>query len=555
MFFSLENLNKFVDGVIKKTLNPFKEAIKKSEATLLGKLLSREFPQQQKKWIKIDNGKHGDFSIGKPFPKIAKEIIEQIEKEGDQLIKMGFLPTVQSIKDYVNFSLDMKQVHKFFANVAEQKKSNEESKSYFIEFVSANPTGPLHIGHGRWAVVGSILVNVLRWKKHRVLAEFYVNDCGIQIEKLRESAKRIRENTPLEEDHYGGSYMEVFRENKEDPKDYFIKDHKKILEKMKVNFDNFFLESDLHKESGVKNSIINLTEMGLTYEKDGALWFKSSEYGDEKDRVLQKADGSYTYFAVDVAYHANKLKRKSTKNGDGEYSEYINILGADHHGYAIRIKAAFDAIKAANNKKNPQKIPNPQELQVVLGQLVSLFRGGKPVRMSKRSGDMVALEEVLEEIGVDATRYFLSMRALNTPLSFDLDVVTKKSAENPLYYVQYAHARICSVQKKALENGIKECSLEEFDYDKIGCEDLRIILRKLLMFDDMLETVVERLEVYILPTYLYELSAAFHSWYEKNRFIQEDEQKSGNYLCVLKVIKKVLSRGLQLMGICPVDSM
>ena len=323
--------------------------------------------------------------------------------------------------------------------------------------------------------------------------EFYINDAGSQIKKFNDSVNALRLNKEIPEDGYHGHYVTELAKTKNNPVEEILKQQKDTLNKINVTFDNWFSETSLHQNDAIKNILKKLEKIELVYTKDDATWFKSTEFGDEKDRVLIKSDGSYTYFLVDIAYHHNKIKRG--------FTDLIAILGADHHGYINRLKAAIKALgKVESTSVN---------LDVVLGQLVNLFRDGEAVRMSKRTGEMITLAEVIDEIGVDATRYYLIEKSHDTTIDFDLELAKKKSSENPVYYIQYAHARMNSILNKinitVNKDTIKTNSLERAE------RDLIVLTNNI---HNVIQEATNKLSPYKLAYYLTQLARSFHYFYE-----------------------------------------
>ena len=334
-----------------------------------------------------------------PFD-IANDIVKLIDKkyfDNVEVARPGFINLTLS-KDYIN-----ECVNKLLEDDDYGKNSAEDKKKILIEYVSANPTGPLHIGHGRWAAIGSALSNILKYVGNEVYQEFYVNDAGEQITKLNESVNAVKEGREIPEDGYHGAYIKDIAKMDGVPKDIILEQQRKLLERFRTYMDNYASEIKIREGGELEKTMDYLNEKGLLFEEDNATWFRSTKYGDDKDRVVKKSNGSYTYFAPDITYHKNKIDRG--------YKYLIDILGADHHGYVPRITAAVRAVS-----------DDTADLKVILGQLVRLYRGNELVRMSKRTGDMVSLEEVIDEIGVDPTRYFLLMRSYSSSLDFDLEL-------------------------------------------------------------------------------------------------------------------------------------
>lgn len=403
-------------------------------------------------------------------------------------------------------------------------------QTVLLEYVSANPTGPLHVGHGRWAAIGSTLANLLNWAGHRVAQEFYINDAGNQMQNLGRSilyrleGREIPTGDAGKEFYGGASIQEVANAAKdrigselsgmdEDAKvrrltqfgrDYYLAEQKATLARIQVSFDNWFSETTLHQKGEIQQAIDVLKEQDYLYEQDGALWLRSTAFGDDKDRVVVRDNGIPTYLAADIAYHWDKLQRG--------YQKLINILGADHHGYVARMKAAVQALGYPADS-----------LEIIIGQLVSLFRGGEPVRMSKRTGEMVTLDEVIDEVGADAARYFLLMRGADTPLDFDLDLAKKETSDNPVFYVQYAHARICSILRNAEEAGFEPGA--PADLGSLTHPDERSLMLRLAGFPDEVAKAAVSREVHRIARYAQDLAADFHSFYTNCRVVNPEDRK------------------------------
>ena len=423
-----------------------------------------------------------------------------------------------------------------------------------VEFASANPTGPLHVGHGRVAVIGDVLARLLDSAGFAVEREYYVNDAGNQMEKLGLSIDaRYRElfgeKVEFPEDGYPGEYVkDVAGEVKRRWGDKFLSAPKdeavaffreyggeRLLEIIRsdlaafgISFDAFVSEKELRARGEVDKTLSLLAERGMLYEEEGARWFKSTAFGDDKDRPLVKSDGELTYFASDIAYHRDKLERG--------FKQLINVWGADHHGYVPRLKAGLAALGY-----------DPDALRVVLVQLVQLTRGGEPVRMGKRQGEFVSLAEVLEEVGSDAARFFFLMRKSDSHLDFDLELAKKESSENPVFYVQYAHARIASIFEQAREKGAPEAESAKLEA-LTEPEELGLI-KRLLQFPDTVEESVKELEPHRVAFYLLELAGEFHRYYNRFRVITDDRELTAARLFLLRNVQKIVARGLNLMGV------
>jgi arginyl-tRNA synthetase len=430
-----------------------------------------------------------------------------------------------------------------------------------VEFVSANPTGPLHIGHGRGAAVGDTLARILSAAGFTVEAEYYINDIGNQMNNLGLSVlARYRElhgeTITFPDDGYQGDYIqdlardlneihadelltkerdEAIRICREFATDIIMRGIQEDLERFNVHFDRWFSESSLYKDKKVQETLEYLAGNGLSYEEDGALWFRTSRYGDEKDRVLRKQDGTLTYFAPDIAYHKDKLNRG--------FDKIIDIWGADHHGYVPRMKAAMEALGARRDC-----------FHALLIQLVSLVRDGKPVSMSTRAGQFVTLREIIDEVGKDVARYFFMMRRCDSQLVFDLDLAKKKSDENPVYYIQYAHARICSIMKNAAESGLS-FNTTSADLSLLASgEDLELI-KTLAAYPEIIVSAACELEPHRIAFYLLDLATAFHRFYNRNRVISENAPLTMARLVLVAAVRQVISNALSLMGIDSPESM
>lgn len=465
------------------------------------------------------------FMLTKSLKRNPFEIVTELAKKAALLdsfekaepAKPGFLNLFLSV-NFIKSQLDEILFNKNALDFPEKEKT------ILLEYVSANPTGPLHIGHGRWAALGDSIARLLKKAGYKVMREFYVNDAGKQIKNLKASVEALRKGEPVPEDGYQGEYVKEAVNSELEPNDFFLEKQKQTLKNFQVEFDCFFSERTLYKDELIPKSLNLLQERGFLEEKEGAKWFKSTDFGDDKDRVLVKSDGSYTYFAPDIAYHLTKIERGADK--------IVDLLGADHHGYVNRITAA---VLALSEKK--------VEFECIIGQMVNLFRGGEPVRMSKRTGEMITLEEVIEEIGSDALRYILVSRKHSQTIDFDLEEVKKQSKENPVFYIQYAFARINSIMRKLDKeldlNEIKLSSLEESE---------KQLLMKVLQFKKELYFSAEEMEPHRLALYLLDLAGLFHRFYEKNRVL--DNGVLIEYrVFIIQVVAKVLKEGLALLGI------
>lgn len=471
------------------------------------------------------------------------EIVEKIDIAGPGFINLHITSSLRkrALSEIVNRAHFYKKTDTGFNTLTYPNlSSRNQGKKILLEYVSANPTGPLHVGHGRWAVIGSVLAKIFSLTGYSVHQESYINDAGLQISKLRESITAVQEGKPIPEDGYHGDYVFDLAKTKSDPVETILKEHRAVLESVGTHMDEFFSEQSLYNNGLVEKTLNFIKENHLAYEQDGAWWFASTKEGDDKDRVLVRSNGETTYFGVDVAYHYTKFTRG--------YNFLINVLGADHHGYVKRIESAVSLI---TEKK--------ADLKVIIGQLVSVLRGGKPVRMSKRSGDFVLLEDVVKEIGVDAFRYFFSMRSPNMPLEFDLEVAKEKSLNNPVYYIQYTHARIHSIFSKAQEMDIKSPEVDTFDFNAIKNPTTVQIVNQLLLFEEELLGISENFEIQRLNNYLYDLSSLFHRYYSQEMFLNDnspaEKKRSCERLFLLNAIDEVIVEGLYILGISAPNTM
>jgi arginyl-tRNA synthetase len=437
-----------------------------------------------------------------------------------------------------------------------------KGKRVQIEFVSANPTGPLHLGHGRGAAVGAALANLLMAAGYRVDREYYINDAGRQVKLLGLSVfavyqQQLGNEYPLPEDGYKGGYVEDIareflkekggkytREHFENVADIFIdfaylrilSGIKRDLEDFGISFDIWQSERELFSGGEVEKAMSDLKQKDFIYEKDGALWFRATAFGDDKDRVIIKQDGECTYFASDIAYHRKKIEKR--------YDELIDIWGADHHGYIPRMHAVIEAFGYPKEK-----------LRVVLVQMVTLLRGGKPVQMSKRAGEFVTLKEVIDEVGADTTKFIFLTRRSDSHLEFDLETAKAQSSENPVFYVQYANARINSIFAHAREKAIPVDDFSATGLNALSLpEELRII-KKLLTYPMVFEGAVNAHEPHRITFYLQELAGMFHPYYNRCKVVTEDPALSAARLALCEAVRIVLKDGLELLGITAPEKM
>lgn len=428
-----------------------------------------------------------------------------------------------------------------------------------VEFISANPTGPLHLGHTRWAAVGDAIARVLAAAGAQVSTEFYINDRGVQMDKFGASVMAAAHGEKIPEDGYQGAYIhdlaaailiarprikelpipEQFTAFREAAYALQLKQQQQVLEQFRTNFDYWASERALHESNAVEHGLERLREQGHVYELDGAIWLRTTDFGDDKDRVLVKADGEYTYFASDTAYYVNKRER--------DFDLCIYLLGADHHGYVNRLRA----VAACNGDDLDQ-------VEVLIGQLVKITRGGEEVKLSKRAGNIVTLDELVDEVGVDAARYSLIRYPVDSPLTLDLEIITLRTNDNPVFYVQYAHARIASVLRNAKDLGVDWRNLE-FDAALLSHERENELLGSLAEFPRVVAGAAELREPHRVARYLEELAAVYHRFYDSCRVLprgDEDlapEHVARLWLCA--ATRQTIFNGLQLLGVSAPDRM
>ncbi len=493
---------------------------------------------------------------------IAKEIRESINIKKAEVAGPGF----------INIFMDdgyLLGLLKEVFNLKEKYGASNigKGKKIQVEFVSANPTGPLHIGHGRGAAVGDALANILKAAGYDVTKEFYINDRGVQVYTLGESVRLrclelLGEKIELPENYYKGEYVKEIaheflslhkNENihaaLENPTTPFrieivefatqsmLERIKKDLSDFSVEFDVWYSEKERLYDNGlVLQTLEELKKRDVTFEQEDALWFKTSDFGDDKDRVLMKGDGELTYFASDVAYHRNKVERG--------FSTIVNIWGADHHGYEARVRAALKAL-----------CYDDSVLKIIFIQLVSLLRNGIPVPMGKREGEFVTLRQVMDEIGRDACRFFFLSRKSDAHLEFDLDLAKRQAPENPVFYVQYAHARICSILKHAKEKGIGLRGTEDADVKLLSLKEELDIIKKLTSFPDIVKGSAISMEPHRVTFYLTELAGIFHPYYNKQRVVTDDIPLTNARLYLCEAVRTVLENGLKLLGVSSPEGM
>ena len=562
------------DFFLKEVKNAISKAIADNKLGQMGENDSYNLMIEKPK-----NPDFGDFAVNVSSlarvakiapPMIANAIVENLSKENYSVSIVLANVIAEIIEKGENYG----------------KPEGVVTEKILLEYVSANPTGPFHIGHGRWAAMGSALANLLKFYGHEVYQEFYINDAGSQIQKLGNSLKiRVKQELgenidfPTDEierkNYYPGDYLipvaKKFLENHKEVKSAQDVDaidlsvycdfakaemeacQKALLEDFRVHFDRFYSELDLHNSGKVEESYKELMSKGMLYEQDGAMWFKSSEFGDDQDRVIKKADGSNTYLTADIAYHIDKLRRG--------YDRLINIWGADHHGYVARVKASIEALGY-----------DPNKLEVLLGQLVNLVINGEEVRMGKRK-NMVTLDDLIEEVGIDATRYWMEMRNIDMTLDFDIELAKRSTDENPVFYVQYAYARVCSILRNAIseklnpETGEKSPApmsevemdnlIKNFDKNLIlkTADTAKSLILKLEEFKSVIVLSAQNRTVYTICRYVQELAAEFHSFYNSNRVICDDKDLMKSRLALMIAIKTTLKNALDILAVSAPERM
>lgn len=515
---------------------------------------------------------HGDLAtnaamqltkIAKKNPRlIAEAIIENLDLEA---------ASVQSAEiagpGFINFRMNNRYL---YGVIDEVLSSNErygrvedgKGKRVEVEFVSANPTGNLHLGHARGAAVGDALCNVLDFAGYEVTREYYINDAGKQIENLALSIEarylqELGQDAAMPEDGYYGDDIIGFAkalvaekgdsllqlEDKE--KFAFYRSYglereldkiKRDLERFRVGFNIWYSETSLYEDGKVTAALEKLKASGHVYEEEGATWLNTTQFGDDKNRVLIKNDGSYTYLTPDIAYHLDKYSRG--------YDRMINIWGADHHGYIPRMKAAMEALGN-----------DPEKLTVLIAQMVSLFQNGEKVKMSKRTGKAVTMQDLMDEVGVDAIRYNFTSRSMDSHLDFDMDLAVATSNENPVFYVQYAHARICSVLRQAQEQGVAIPSPANVKLDVLAVEQEYDLLRKLGQFPQEISEAAANFAPHRIVRYVYELAAEFHSYYRAEKVLTDNKELTDARLLLLLAVKTTLVNALTLIGVSAPEQM
>ncbi|MEC2060733.1 arginine--tRNA ligase [Bacillus stercoris] len=514
---------------------------------------------------------HGDYStnmamqlarVAKKAPRqIAEEIVAHFDKGKASIEKLDIAGP-----GFINFYMNNQYLTKLIPSVLEAGEAYGETnigngERVQVEFVSANPTGDLHLGHARGAAVGDSLCNVLSKAGYDVSREYYINDAGNQINNLALSVEvryfeALGLEKPMPEDGYRGEdiiaigkrlaeeYGDRFVNEEESERLAFFREYglkyeldklRKDLENFRVPFDVWYSETTLYQNGKIDKALEAIREKGHVYEEDGATWFRSTTFGDDKDRVLIKKDGTYTYLLPDIAYHKDKLDRG--------FDKLINVWGADHHGYIPRMKAAIEALGYEKGT-----------LEVEIIQLVHLYKNGEKMKMSKRTGKAVTMRDLIEEVGLDAVRYFFAMRSADTHMDFDLDLAVSTSNENPVYYAQYAHARICSMLRQGEEQGLTPAA--DLDFSYIQSEKEYDLLKTIGGFPEAVAEAAEKRIPHRVTNYIYDLASALHSFYNAEKVIDpENEEKSRARLALMKATQITLNNALQLIGVSAPEKM
>ena len=570
----------YLDNIKKSLIDLSKEGLVKLPDSLDG--INTEIPPEKFNCDISSNVGMVLSKINKKSPMDLAEIIINRLKNNDpfieniSVVKPGFINIKFKPIFWTSFIQEIKKNSKNFG-----KNLKKQKKNYLIEFVSANPTGPLHVGHCRGAILGDVIANILLFNNHKVTREYYVNDYGNQIVNFTKSVFfrireiKFKETFPNNEDLYPGEYLKDFAKNiilsnkeiefsnfddiSEKLTSLAIEEAlgliKKNLNSLGINHDNFVSEKRLVQNQEVEKVIEYLQKNKFVYKgkikapasEDDNNWiereqllFKSTDFGDDKDRALQKSDGTWTYFASDVAYHKNKLDRN--------FDYLINILGADHAGYIKRISSSVEALSKSKRK-----------LICKVSQLVKLIKNKKPFKMSKRKGDYITVDDLISEVGKDATRFIMLNRSSDAELDFDFDNVVEKSKENPLYYVQYCYARIASVFRHLEMDLINDVDIKKFEFEYTS-DEIKVI-KKIAEWPKCIESSTNKLEPHRIPTYLFELAALFHSYWNlgkdnpEKRFINNDKKITDDKLIFLKVISNVIKSGMNIVGVSVPEKM
>jgi len=514
------------------------------------------------------NPEHGDFATNLALQLAGK--LDENPREIAQILSDKLKTDYPGLVDstdiagpgFINISINKNAIVSQLLSVLtlnkEYGKSNfGEGKTAQVEFVSANPTGPLTVGHGRGAILGDVISSILQWNGYKVDREYYYNNAGRQMHRLGESVKSrylelLGEKTEFPEEGYEGEYIVEIAQNLIDKKGNSLKDLtentafkdaaesniflniEKTLARIGLKFDTFFNENSLYDSGAITNVVDTLRQKKLIYEKEGATWFKASEVGRDQDRVIVKSSGEPTYRLPDIAYHQNKFNRG--------YDLMVDVLGADHMDAYPDVLAALEQLGCDSKKVN-----------VIIHQFVTLTEDGEPVKMSTRKANYITLDELIDEVGEDVVRYFFIMRGINTHLNFDMTLAKDESDENPVFYLQYAHARLCNILKHAEEQG--HIFNEKTDLSPLNLDSEIQLIKLLLEFPNIIGKAKDNLEPQTIATYLQSLAGLFHKYYAKERVVTEDRNKTSARLILVQALQIVLNNGLSLLGIHALERM
>ncbi|QUM66695.1 arginine--tRNA ligase [Staphylococcus delphini] len=522
--------------------------------------------------IKIEipkDTKNGDYAtniamvltkLAKRNPReIAQLIVDHLDTEAAHVKKIDIAGP-----GFINFYLDSSYLNAVIDQALEQdtqfgRVAESKNEKILVEYVSANPTGDLHIGHARNAAVGDTLCNILDAAGYDVTREYYINDAGNQITNLAKSIEarylqHLGQEAEMPADGYHGQDIknigadlaekqpnlmdlsddERLKTFRQLGVDYEMAKLKQDLADFNIHFDNWFSETSLYEKGEIKAVLERMKDNGYTYEQDGATWLRTTDFKDDKDRVLIKKDGTYTYFLPDIAYHYDKFQRGNDK--------LINLFGADHHGYINRLKASLETFGVDSDR-----------LEIQIMQMVRLMQDGEEVKMSKRTGNAITLREIMDEVGIDAARYFLTMRSADTHFDFDMALAKEQSQDNPVYYAQYAHARICSILRQAKAQGYQ---VEKgTDYQTITNDKAIELLKKVAEFEPMIESAAEARAPHRVTNYIQDLAAHFHKFYNAEKVLTEDQAKTKAHLALIDAVRITLRNALQLVGVTAPEQM
>lgn len=522
--------------------------------------------------IKIEipkDTKNGDYAtniamvltkLAKRNPReIAQLIVDHLDTEAAHVKKIDIAGP-----GFINFYLDSSYLNAVIDQALEQdtqfgRVAESKNEKILVEYVSANPTGDLHIGHARNAAVGDTLCNILDAAGYDVTREYYINDAGNQITNLAKSIEarylqHLGQEAEMPADGYHGQDIknigadlaekqpnlmdlsddERLKTFRQLGVDYEMAKLKQDLADFNIHFDNWFSETSLYEKGEIQAVLERMKDNGYTYEQDGATWLRTTDFKDDKDRVLIKKDGTYTYFLPDIAYHYDKFQRGNDK--------LINLFGADHHGYINRLKASLETFGVDSDR-----------LEIQIMQMVRLMQDGEEVKMSKRTGNAITLREIMDEVGIDAARYFLTMRSADTHFDFDMALAKEQSQDNPVYYAQYAHARICSILRQAEAQGYQ---VEKgADYQTITNDKAIELLKKVAEFEPMIEGAAEARAPHRVTNYIQDLAAHFHKFYNAEKVLTEDQAKTKAHLALIDAVRITLRNALQLVGVTAPEQM